>query len=182
MIVCMDVDYRSEDCAVAAALAFDSWEADRAADARVVILDSLVSLYEPGAFYRRELPCLLAVLAQVPFELEALVIDGFVFLDPSGRPGLGSHLHNALGHAIPVVGVAKTPFRPATTALEVRRGSSSKPLWITSVGMDANDAAAHVRAMHGDHRVPTLLREVDQLCRTAVTQRDWRRANVIGCE
>ncbi|MFY0538676.1 hypothetical protein [Nannocystis pusilla] len=38
------------------------------------------------------------------------MIDGHVWLGPD-RPGLGVHLHRALGEAIPVVGVAKNPFR-----------------------------------------------------------------------
>ena len=45
-----------------------------------------------------------AVLAGVD-DLELLVIDGYVTLDPDGRPGLGAHAHAEFG--IPVIGVAE---------------------------------------------------------------------------
>jgi deoxyribonuclease V len=39
------------------------------------------------------------------------------------------------------------------------------PLFVSAIGMDVRDAAAHVRAMDGPHRTPTLLRLVDRLTR-----------------
>jgi deoxyribonuclease V len=52
--------------------------------------------YQPGRFFDRELPPLLAVLATVD-PLDLVLIDGYVDLDPHGRPGLGAHLHAQLG-------------------------------------------------------------------------------------
>src|SRR5688572_28574458 len=69
---------------------------------------AVASPYKPGAFFERELPPLLAVLAETG-GLDLLIVDGYVTLDPSGRPGLGEHVRAALG--IPVIGVAKTAFR-----------------------------------------------------------------------
>ena len=46
--------------------------------------------YRPGEFYLREMPPLRAVLRNVG-GLGLLVVDGYVDLDPSGRPGLGAH-------------------------------------------------------------------------------------------
>jgi deoxyribonuclease V len=63
-----------------------------------------------------------------------------------------------------VVGVAKRPFRGAP-ALEVLRGASARPLYVTAIGIDAAHAADGVRRMHGAHRIPTLLTRVDRLCR-----------------
>jgi len=120
--------------------------------------------YEPGRFYVRELPAVLAVLADVG-ELGLVVIDGYVDLDPHGRPGLGARLHAEIG--TPVIGVAKTLFHGATHAAEVRRGTASKPLYITAVGVPLDDAAALVAAMAGPHRLPDALRRVDALARGA---------------
>src|SRR5262249_23574876 len=124
-----------------------------------------VEQYEPGQFYKRELPCLLAVLGHVREPIDVVVVDGFVWLGDETRPGLGAHLHRALGETVPVVGVAKNPFVGAVVAGPVRRGAGRKPLWVTAVGLDADVAAEAVHSMHGDSRLPTLLRRVDQLCR-----------------
>ena len=58
-------------------------------DERTAWLPDVVA-YEPGEFYRRELPALTAVLTGVT-GLSQLIIDGYVDLDASGRPGLGAH-------------------------------------------------------------------------------------------
>jgi deoxyribonuclease V len=83
-----------------------------------------VTAYRPGAFFARELPPLRAVLHAV-HGLGLLVLDGYVDLDPGGRPGLGAHAHAEFG--VPVIGVAKTAFRTATHAVPVLRGRSARP-------------------------------------------------------
>ena len=163
MLACVDVDYRDEG-AVAACVLFRDW-ADEAPAAERVERVARVEPYEPGQFYRRELPCLLAVLGPVAEGLEAVVIDGYVWLRDEDMPGLGGHLYEALGRAVPVVGVAKTRFRSAEVARPVLRGGSGRPLYVTAAGVSADEAARHVRDMHGPHRIPTLLKRVDQLCR-----------------
>jgi deoxyribonuclease V len=163
MLACVDADYRAEG-AVAACVLFRQWT-DACPAGELVEHLSRVEPYQPGQFYRRELPCLLAVLAHVTEPLEAVVIDGYVWLADEGRPGLGAHLYEALGRAVPVIGVAKTHFAGVRVARPVVRGTSRKPLWVTAAGIDPDTAAAHVRAMHGPFRVPALLRRVDQRCR-----------------
>jgi len=64
-----------------------------------------------------------------------------------------------------VIGVAKTAFADNDVALPLLRGDSQKPLYVTSVGIDGAEARQAVARMHGEHRVPTLLRWVDQACR-----------------
>jgi deoxyribonuclease V len=167
MLACVDVDYRDEG-AVAACVLFRDW-ADEAPAAERVERIARVEPYRPGQFYRRELPCLLAVLGPVAEGLEAVVIDGYVWLRDESAPGLGGHLYEALGRAVPVVGVAKTRFRSAEVARPVLRGGSGRPLYVTAAGVSADEAARHVRAMHGPYRIPTLLKRVDQLCRGGVT-------------
>ena len=103
---------------------------------------------------------MLAALERMP-PLDIVIVDGYVWLGPD-RPGLGWHLHAARGGV--VVGVAKTRFDGAT-AREVIRGGSTRPLFVTAIGIDPALAAEHVRQMHGDHRIPTLLGLADSLAR-----------------
>lgn len=127
-----------------------------------------VEEYQPGRFYLRELPAITAVLASAD-ALHLLVVDGYVDLDPQGRPGLGAHVHAQTG--VPVIGVAKTAFRTATQAVSIRRGSgATRPLFVTAAGLSVDQAAALVTAMAGPHRVPDALRHVDALTRHGVHQ------------
>ncbi len=163
--VAVDVQYLPEGRARAAAVVgADRTFAEVVSD--VVLEVSGVAPYVPGRFYERELPPLLEVLAEVGERVGSVplvVVDGYVDLDPAGRPGLGAHLHDALG--VPVVGVAKTRFRGAEHAVEVLRGGSARPLLVTAAGLGADEAAAAVAAMAGVHRVPDALRRVDALAR-----------------
>jgi deoxyribonuclease V len=75
---------------IAADAAFSAVLAER------TVLVRQVLPYQPGEFYLRELPPLRAVLAGVS-GLGLLVIDGYVDLDPAGRPGLAAHAHAPFG-------------------------------------------------------------------------------------
>jgi deoxyribonuclease V len=123
-----------------------------------------VAPYSPGEFYRRELPPLRAVLAAAG-ALRLVVVDGYVDLDPAGRPGLGAQVHDELG--VPVIGVAKSLFRPATHAVPVLRGASARPLYVTAAGLPRAEAAALLLRMAGPFRLPDALRRVDALSRGA---------------
>ena len=163
MMVCLDVDYRDEG-AVAAGLMFREWSDDRPSAESVVSIDRVLP-YEPGQFYRRELPCLLAVLETFDPRPEIVLIDGYVWLGDEGDPGLGAHLYRAVEGRSAVIGVAKTRFLRARLVEEIHRGTSRAPLHVTAVGIDLSEAARHIREMHGPHRIPTLLKRVDRLCR-----------------
>jgi len=121
--------------------------------------------YRPGQFYLRELPPLRAVLAGLGDQegLGLIVVDGYVDLDPDGRPGLGAYVHDEFG--VPVIGVAKSAFRSATHAIPVLRGFSARPLFVTAAGMPRIAAAELVRAMAGAFRLPDALRRADALAR-----------------
>jgi deoxyinosine 3'endonuclease (endonuclease V) len=99
--------------------------------------------------------------------VSAIVVDGFVVLDDAGKPGLGGRLYEYLDQKIPVIGVAKTNFaQNIVTKRAVVRGQSSKPLFVTALGMDIGTAADHVKNMHGDYRMPTLLTALDRLTKS----------------
>jgi deoxyribonuclease V len=164
LIACLDVDYR-DPTAVSAGIWFRDWSAASTECKATAVFDD-VAEYRPGEFYHRELPCLLEVLARGP-EPQVVVIDGYVWLG-EGRLGLGAHLYEALRRKTAVIGVAKTQFLSATEAVPVCRGKSRAPLYVTSAGVDVSQAANWVAGMHGPFRVPTLLKRVDQLARTAV--------------
>lgn len=163
MIGAVDVCY-SATGAVAACVLFHSVADSAEAD---VLLSTVPSVepYEPGAFYRRELPCLLAVLALSKMPMDAVIIDGYVWLSADRRPGLGARLFDSLGGRTPVIGVAKTGFAGADLAVPVLHGGSAKPLFVTAVGVESELAAAWIREMHGEFRIPTLLKRVDRACR-----------------
>lgn len=161
LILCVDVDYRSE-CAVAAGVWFRGWAA-ALAELESTVRVAQVADYVPGKFYLRELPCVRAVLASGP-KADVVVIDGYVWLE-AGAAGLGGHLHAELGGV--VVGVAKTRFAGATSAVPVCRGGSRSPLYVTAAGVSAEIAAEWVAGMHGPYRIPTILRRVDALARSS---------------
>ena len=121
--------------------------------------------YEPGQFYVRELPCIQAVLAELDGQPGLVVIDGYAWLDEHDTPGLGAHLHDALHRQIPVIGVAKNPFRQTAHAATLYRGGSKRPLFVTAAGVPTAEAADKIGAMHGRYRIPSMLRRADQLSR-----------------
>jgi deoxyribonuclease V len=118
--------------------------------------------YRPGEFYLRELPPLRALLGSTDLP-RLVVVDGYADLDPDGTPGLGAYVHAEFG--MPVIGVAKSPFRTATHAIPVLRGASSRPLLVTAAGLPRAAAADLVRQMAGRFRVPDALRRADALAR-----------------
>ena len=163
MIFCVDVDYQT-GVATTAIVGFRAWPDARPSSEAVYRSHAEAAPYEPGQFYKRELPCILDALQRVGAPIETVVVDGYVWLGPE-RPGLGARLHAALGGGVAVVGVAKRSFLGATDAVPVTRGESRQPLFVTAVGMDVQAAAAHLLQMHGAFRLPTLLKHVDRLAR-----------------
>jgi deoxyribonuclease V len=168
LIAALDVSYRTAGGAQAAAVLFHDWADPQPLSEHVVQIGE-VQPYIPGAFYRRELPCLLALLDALEQRPTTIVIDGYVWLSAKQRPGLGARLFEALGEAIPVIGVAKTLFRGSAFAIPLIRGKSKLPIYITAAGIEAAAAANLIGSMHGPHRLPTLLKRVDHLSRTGLS-------------
>ena len=163
MIVAIDVHYR-EDFAKIVAVEFNDWT-DNAAH-QIYTTNTLdVAEYEPGAFYKRELPCIIEILQQVDLEkITYIVIDGYVYLDDAGKKGLGAYVHEHYAEKIPVIGVAKTRFfQNDKWVRPILRGSSLNPLYVTAVGVELDKAAHFIASMDGDFRMPTLLKLMDTL-------------------
>lgn len=162
-LVALDVQYLTQRQACAAAVVFEGWSSPDVIDWTSTLVEG-VEPYVSGEFYKRELPCLRAVLALVEAARGRpglLVIDAYVDLGAHG-PGLGRRLFDEAG--IPVVGIAKTRFREAP-AVAVTRGKSLAPLYVTAAGIDVEEAAAGVRGMAGAYRIPDHLKRVDRLAR-----------------
>jgi deoxyribonuclease V len=171
VLACVDVNY-TDETAIAGCVLFLDWT-DSVPVARLTERVASKAPYVPGSFYLRELPPLLSVLSRVRDPLETVVVDGYVWLGDA-EPGLGAHLFAALGERVPVIGVAKSHWGGATRRAEVpsrcrelpvTRGSSARPLYVTASGIDVERAAALVSQMHGAHRIPTLIKDVDTLVR-----------------
>ena len=165
MLVAVDVAY-SQETACAAAVCFLDWSDEKTVAEESVLLD-IPESYIPGQFYLRELPCIEKVIGLLSQTPEVVLIDGYVWLGRASRPGLGARLYESLGQTAAVVGVAKNPLQSSTHVERVFRGQSQKPLYVTSAGMDPREAAENVLLMAGEHRIPLLLKQVDQLARGA---------------
>ncbi len=166
MIIAVDVDYR-DDKAIAAGVLFQNWQ-DRKPVQELISEILTVAEYEPGQFYKRELPCVLALLQQLEQLPEFIVIDGYVYLDGNQKPGFGKHLHDALDKKSVIIGVAKSRFKDTPAETEIFRGGSKRALHVTAVGIGAAEAKGFIMRMHGAHRIPTLLKRVDQLSKRLV--------------
>lgn len=70
---------------------------------------------------------------------------------------------------MPVIGVAKTGyFNYQQTVVNVNRGESQKPLYVSAVGYDVNKAATNIKHMQGKYRMPDILKTLDQLTKAVL--------------
>jgi deoxyribonuclease V len=127
-----------------------------------------VEEYQPGEFYKREMPIILLLLEELPQLPKIIVIDGYVYLDRYQKAGLGYHLYNALDAQAAVIGVAKSRYKDIPTEAEVFRSDSHRPLYVTAIGIEESKARDCIKKMHGNHRLPTMLKAVDRLCRDSL--------------
>lgn len=169
MILAVDVNYRDSD-AVAAGVLFQDWEDSESVDELIVPVPTFAE-YEPGHFYRRELPCVLELLRQLEQSPKCIIIDGHVYLGRDKKPGLGKHLHDAIQGQSAIIGVAKSRFKDTPPDAEVFRRGSKRALYVTAVGVDETVAKGLVMRLHGEHRLPTMLRRVDRLGKAQTTDR-----------
>jgi deoxyribonuclease V len=163
MILAFDT-YYADGKAKTVAIGFINWD-DK--EPKEIFTETLsdVADYQPGEFYKRELPCIVSLLNRIDLTgIEVVIIDGFVVLDDSGKPGLGGYLYTHLKQKIAVIGVAKSNFALIDKSKrEIFRGQSERPLYITALGIDIDLAGSEIKRMHGDYRIPTLLKHLDGL-------------------
>lgn len=161
MILALDVHYKA-DGAKAVGVLFN-WEY---AFAEKVVIEYIneVADYIPGEFYKRELPCLLKIIEQISLDnIDAIIIDGYVYIDNDMNFGLGGRLWEALEKRVPVIGVAKTSFfKNKDTIRELKRGISNSPLYISSIGLELDTSVNFIRNMKGDYRMPDILKLLDR--------------------
>ncbi|MFP9115711.1 endonuclease V [Flavobacterium sp. RHBU_3] len=162
MILAIDV-YYLERGAKAVGVLFE-WE-DFAPRQTIIEFVPEVAEYIPGEFYKRELPCIEALLKKIGTDfLYTVIIDGHVYVDNNGTYGLGGKTFELMDNRIPVIGVAKTGFHTnKETVIEVFRGESKNPLYVSAIGMDNDLAAAKIQAMHGSYRMPDILKKLDMV-------------------
>lgn len=165
MIYAFDTFYY-EDFAKTVCIAFENWTSEM--ESFIYSENTEISSeYESGAFYKRELPCILSLLTKIDLkEGDLIIVDGYVTLDNSGKIGLGGYLYEFLNKKYPVIGIAKNGFASEDDLRKtVFRGESKTPLFLTAVGIDTNDIKTKVENMYGAYRIPTLLKKLDQLTR-----------------
>ena len=162
MIACVDVNYGVAEVVVAC-VGIRDWTDDVPSMERVVRAAEVVAPYVPGQFYLREMPWIIRILESLT-DVDLVVIDGYVWL-AKDKPGLGARLFESLAGRCPVVGVAKGAFHNNDCAIPVMRGESTRPLYVTAAGIDADVAAEGVARMAGLHRMPVILKRVDRLTR-----------------
>ncbi len=167
MIIAVDV-YYEENRAKSVGVIFQRWEDSKPLEV-ITSYTEIPHEYETGFFYKRELPCIQELLKLTDInQVHTLVVDGYVYLDNEQKPGLGHYVYtNYLGE-IPVIGVAKNAFHNNEALVrKIYRGSSSKPLYITAVGMELEIAAEHIQSMYGEYRFPHLLKLLDKQTKEA---------------
>jgi deoxyinosine 3'endonuclease (endonuclease V) len=161
MILAFDT-YYFENKAKTVGVSFNKWEDESPLGIFSETIEG-VAEYEPGSFYKRELPCILSLLEQIRIEnIELIIVDSYVILDDNGKLGLGGHLFEKLNGIIPIVGVAKTGYHSNNiNTRALLRGESKKPLYVSAIGIKLDVAYQNIKSMHGKFRMPTLLQILD---------------------
>lgn len=167
MIIAVDV-YYEENKAKSVGVVFQSWEDSNPLEIITSYTENPQE-YETGFFYKRELPCIQELLKFTDInQIHTIVVDGYVYLNNEKKPGLGHYVYTHFSGTIPVIGVAKSAFHDNETFVKkIYRGNSSKPLYISSVGLELEVAAEHIQSMYGEYRFPHLLKLLDKQTKEA---------------
>lgn len=164
--VCLDVQYYDTYAVTAYVLFKETLDTGPVKTGHTITHE--VYPYEPGAFYKRELPCLLNALQAITEPLQLIIIDANVWLSDE-KMGLGGILYASLQRIVPVIGVSKTKYAGETTkVMPVYRGNSQNPLYVSAIGIDTAEAVALIKDMAGPYRIPTLIKLADTICRNSV--------------
>lgn len=161
MVLALDVHYKDDGSAKSVGILFN-WNDFQPKEILIEYINE-TDEYIPGEFYKRELPCLLKIIEKVDLaDLKGIVIDGYIYINNEKGLGLGGHLWQTLNKQIPIIGVAKNFYHGnAKTVQQIYRGESKKPLYISSVGIDLEQASDLIEQMQGEFRMPDLLKQLD---------------------
>ena len=162
MIAILDVQYE-DNRAHGGMVLIQNWTDAKPAQTASSTFDRCAE-YEPGQFFKRELPVLTDLLQQSSHPIGTVVIDAYVDLAPN-TPGLGQYLFRQLDEKVTVVGVAKSRYRDDQHSRKVTRGKSVRPVFVTVAGAELEDAANWIEAMHGKFRIPDMLKLADTIAR-----------------
>lgn len=119
--------------------------------------------YKSGQFYQREMPCLLQLINEIKEPFDIIIIDGYVYLDGETQAGLGKHLYEHLNDKKPIIGIAKNSFQNINNQYAIYRGNSKKPLFITCIDFDLDNAKQLVKNLEGQFRIPNIINMVDKI-------------------
>lgn len=161
MKLIIDVSYENNTAKVVGGF-FENWNDEKLIKISTKKVNN-VTEYISGEFYKRELPCILEFLNDYSLkEIELIIIDGFVFLNDDDKKGLGAYLFESLDKSIPIIGVAKTSFHNNNkNVIDIFRGNSKKPLYITSIGIELLKASDLIKNMLGNNRMPNIIKQID---------------------
>lgn len=163
MILIFDTFYRNDNTAKTVCIKFNSFDSDVIENTYFSIKED-VEPYVSGEFYKRELPCVMELIEQIDLkDVGCIVVDGYV--NHNEKEVLGAKLYHALDDEIPIIGVAKNKFIGENQSIEVYRGESKKPLYVTSIGISNIDAASQIKNMYGEYRLPYMIKKVDSFSR-----------------
>ena len=104
------------------------------------------------------------MLEKVKEKIDLIIIDSFIWVK-GYKNGLGAYLHKSINCKIPIIGVAKSYLKGSMAHLEIFRGRSLNPLYVSSIGIDLNCSAKLIMDLKGDFRIPDILKMVDKLSR-----------------
>ena len=139
--------------------------------------DCIDAEYKSGELYKRVLPCIMQCLSMIDIKnIDTIIVDGYVWLSEDGKElvkGLGARLYDEIVkkydiNNICVVGIAKNPYHvKIPNCVEVEHGlDSKKPLYVTcSTPEFAEYYSILIKKMHGDYRIPTIIKAIDSKTR-----------------
>lgn len=171
MIIAFDT-YYYEGYSYTVGGVFESWTSSDVSYYVTSRRECIDAEYKSGELYKRELPCIMECLSLVNLDnIDTIIVDGYVWLSEDGKEltkGLGARLDDAIQRVHcsvkNIVGIAKNPYHvKIPNCFEVKHGlESEKPLYVTCSNTDyAEHYSVLVSRMHGDYRIPTILKLVD---------------------
>lgn len=109
MILAFDTYYYGET-AKSVCLCFNNWLDSEPVTTYEEIICG-ISEYEPGLFYKRELPCIMSFLKKVELTcIEFVIIDGYAILDDYGKKGWVTYCLKSLKGEFQLLDLRKQNF------------------------------------------------------------------------